>query len=322
MPHLHDTLFRAIFRDPAEAADLARDLMPPPIRDALTWDALKPVPGVLLDEQLRARITDLRFEAPWREGGHAQLTLLFEHQSRPDPEMPWRVHQYVFRVWEEHKSRAPRAKLPLVLPIVVFHGPRPWKAPRRLSALIDAPEAALARLGPYVPELQLFLEDLSARDDTTLPGRDGGRLTLMLLRHSHDPDLWPIVGQHLGLLSALQRRRGDGAALSVLHYVYERSERSPDVALLAEVRGILNPPAREDLMRYGERLRMEGRQEGRQEAAVEATQRALLTVVRVRFGAPPEWVEAKILAADAETLHEWITLAAAAPNLDAVFSPA
>jgi hypothetical protein len=44
--------------------------------------------------------------------------------------------------------------------------------------------------------------------------------------------------------------------------------------------------------------------------------------VRVRFGAPPEWVEAKILAADAETLHGWIILAAAAPNLDAVFSPA
>jgi hypothetical protein len=78
----------------------------------------------------------------------------------------------------------------------------------------------------------------------------------------------------------------------------------------------------EDLMRTGERLRMEGRQEGRQEAAVESAQRALLNVMRVRFGAPPEWVEAKILAADAETLHGWITLAAAAPNLDAVFSPA
>ena len=87
-------------------------------------------------------------------------------------------------------------------------------------------------------------------------------------------------------------------------------------------------------MRTGERLRMEGREEGRKEgreegreegrreAAVEATQRALRSVMRVRFGAPPEWVEAKILAADAETLHGWITLAAAAPNLDAVFSPA
>ena len=79
-------------------------------------------------------------------------------------------------------------------------------------------------------------------------------------------------------------------------------------------------------MRTGERLRMEGREEGREEgrreAAVESAQRALLNVVRVRFGAPPEWVEAKILGADAETLHGWITLAAAAPNLDTVFSPA
>lgn len=322
MPHLHDTLFRAIFQDPAEAADLARGLVPPSVSDELAWEALTPLSGALLDAQLRARVTDLRFEAPWRRGGHAQLTLLFEHQSRPDPDMPWRVHQYVQRVWEDHRARAPRAPLPLVLPIVVFHGPRRWRAPRSLSALIDAPEAAKRRLGRYVPELQLFLEDLNARSDADLPGRDGGRLALMLLRRSHDPDLWPIISGQLDLLAALKRRRGDTPALAVLKYVYERSDRSPEPTLLAEVREILNPPAQEDLMRYGERLRMEGRLEGRQEATLESLQRALLSVVRVRFGAPPDWVEAKIKAADADTLLAWITLAAAAQNLDAVFSPA
>jgi predicted transposase YdaD len=67
---------------------------------------------------------------------------------------------------------------------------------------------------------------------------------------------------------------------------------------------------------FQRRIRAEGHAEGRREGEAEV----LLRQLRIRFGALPEDVTARLKAADAETLLRWSERVLSAPTLDAVFA--
>src|SRR4051812_38544168 len=87
----HDALFRSAFESPEAAAALLRELLPVPVRDAITWDTLHRESGSFIDVALADRHSDLLFSARLRAGrgkAKALLYLLLEHQSTADPTMP------------------------------------------------------------------------------------------------------------------------------------------------------------------------------------------------------------------------------------------
>ena len=49
----HDKLFRTVFGDPAEAADLLRAYLPEPLAAELQWSRLTVQDATFVDEQLR-----------------------------------------------------------------------------------------------------------------------------------------------------------------------------------------------------------------------------------------------------------------------------
>jgi hypothetical protein len=54
-----------------------------------------------------------------------------------------------------------RVPLPMVLPLVLYHGKARWRIPWSFSSLFAAPEV----LKPYVPEFTYLLTDLSRFSD-------------------------------------------------------------------------------------------------------------------------------------------------------------
>ena len=307
----HDRLFKLIFSHPAEAAALARGVLPSEAVAWLTLEALAPLPAESIDDALRVSLSDLRFTAPWREGGHAQLLLLFEHQSSPDAELPLRALEYTLRVW--HLTRADRQRLPVVFTVVVHHGPRPWSVPRRLSELYDAPPPALAAMGPMLPELKLCVLDLAALDDAELPGRGGGLLALLLLRHAHDGKLWDLLGAHMPLWWALLAEHGEHDAMGLLQYLWRRSDSAPPQAVREAIQASLSPPNREILMGYGEQLIQQGIEIGEHNGRVALA----VELLSDRFGVLPGWALEHLQGADnaehrrvIQQLHRAASLAA------------
>ena len=340
MSNPHDQLFKAIFSDSTEVAALVRDTFPPEVVGLLDLSAVEAQPSDFIDDALRAHLSDLRFRIPWRRGGHVHLGLLVEHQSSPDPEMPLRVLRYTLRAWEAAQAEPrPAGRLPVVITLVVFHGPRPWSAPRALSELYDAPPEALARLKPYLPEVNLLLEDLTLTDDAEVPSDDGGKLALLLLRHAHMNDLWETLDENGALLRALLRRRGSLPTLQVLRYVIEVSESAPSEALRRRLFQDLPRDVKEDTMTYADMLREEGERRGLErgierglerglQLAAERTHGAfvasLTTLLEARFGPLPAWAAARVESLDEQAILACIAQAVSAPSLDALLgaSPA
>src|SRR6185295_13119909 len=95
----HDALFKSTFSQVEHAASILRALLPAPLSAAIDWSTLEVRPGSFIDEALADRHTDLLFSVRIA-GRDARIHVLYEHQSTPDPLMPFRVLRYVVRIWE------------------------------------------------------------------------------------------------------------------------------------------------------------------------------------------------------------------------------
>ena len=261
MTQPHDALFKLVFGEPAALRGLLRDVLPPEVVSRLELDQLTPLPTAQVNDKLAVRIPDLLYQAPWRGGGFAQLAVVMEHQSSPDPRMPLRALRTTMRVWEQ-ALEDPSAKLPVVLTLVVTHGARPWSAPTKLSELYDAPAEAVAALQPYLPELVLLIEDLAVIPDEGLPGDGGARLALILLRHAHKGKLWRNIEDNVPLFQEGLTQLGVNPSLGMLEYAMKLSEAPWDDALRSKILALLNPPEREVIMSYFYRQMEASREEG------------------------------------------------------------
>lgn len=59
------------------------------------------------------------------------------------------------------------AKLPAIVPVVLYHGSTRWAAPTEFGSMIDLDPLAMAHLGVHLPQFHLLLDDLSGVDDAS-----------------------------------------------------------------------------------------------------------------------------------------------------------
>lgn len=330
----HDALFKTIFGEHAEVvADALRALLPGPLFDALDLSTLTRVDPELIDEDLRRLRADVLYSA--QLAGHEVLFyLLFEQQHTPVRLMPFRCGEYVFRIWarlirrhrREH-GRSP-STLPVILPIVIHTGPRPWSAPLRLEELFDLPSALLPLVRPFVPGLTLFLDDIPATDAEVLRTRPGDplyRLVWLLFRHAAaDPALLDRLRSWGDDLVAVWTRDGEAIGDRLFRYILLTNDAIDTAELSALMGDMLGERAQEVAMTAGERLYEDGRRTGRTEGREEGVQLAkrsmLLTLLRQKFGDLPESATSRIATADIEQLDRWLPRIFEARAVDDIFA--
>lgn len=173
-----DHATRELLGNPDNLRDLVAQVFPELV-DHLDFARIKSVEREFRLEDWRGREADRLFELPYHEAGmdvSVLVCILVEHQSTPDPLMPFRLLQYAVLYWDRqwkgwHGSPAPRDPLRLnaVLPIVLYTGRRPWMTSSQLSDLIAGPES-LKALAPHWPPL---VWDINQRTSQELLGETG-----------------------------------------------------------------------------------------------------------------------------------------------------
>ena len=159
---------------------------------AIDLDPLGPVPGAIVRSDMRQRHSDLLFRAPLVVDGEYLVYLLLEHQSEPHPHMPLRILEYLVQIWTWwlRQPGAETTELPPIVPLVLHHGPRGWRAARSLHALIPALDVVPA-LRPFLPSLELLIDDLGTVSDDELIRRSDdplSRAVFFVLRDARSPE--------------------------------------------------------------------------------------------------------------------------------------
>lgn len=317
-PHPHDHIFRAVFSSSENALGIFRAVLPPTVLAALEPASLELEEGSFVDDELRGQESDLLFRARLA-GRQARLYVLVEHQSAVDPLMPLRLLRYVVRIWErlQRESREPLRVLPAVVPLVLFHGARPWSGPRRLADLMDLPDELKAALGSYVPAFELLIDDLAALDPAAVEARKAGllgRLALVFMKAATgESDLVVLLDQLAALVTQLSALPNGLAGVSILiHYILAVRD-IPRGVLEEHLRRILGPKVTGEIMvTTADRLRAEGQLEGQR--------RMLARMLEKKFGTIPPAVRNQIGSASVAELERWSDRLLSASSLEAVFA--
>lgn len=331
----HQALIRMTFSAVDHAIDELRWVLPAELLAWIDLDTLelcadRCMPGPLC----RPVHTELLFSAAMH-GHTGYIPMLFVGESRADPFLAVDVWHHAGILWRRFvRHHAGADRLPLVIPVVVHHGPEPLAGPVSMDALVDAPPAMCRALGRCMPGFGFFLDDLAREPDDVLRKRPMAalpRLTLWALRSAgHGRDLARrMQGWADELLAVVCAPHGVSCLATVLRYILERDPVEPGAieALTAEV----GHHAREAYMiaaeALQERAREQGRQEGRIEGRIEGrllgrieTLRSLLEMLLgKRFGPLLPEVSGRIGQASGQELEAWIERLLDAGSLPDVF---
>jgi len=255
--------------------------MPAAIAEALDWPTLAPVPGNFVDPVLRERYTDVLFSVIWRGGGGALVYVLFEHQSTVDARMAFRLLRYLVRIWERWLTDHPRATaIPMIIPVVLYHGAEPWSAPIAFDALLDIPEAARPAVAEHLLRFTYIVDDLSEIPDDRLRARAItalSKLVAVCFKHARTrADLLDILATWADVVREVSRAPNGLEALAlVMRYILLVNDHVEPEELRAFLDRVAGPEAKDSVMTAGERLIQQGEERGLQKGLQEGIQQGL-----------------------------------------------
>ena len=147
-----DPAYKLIFSQARMVEDTLRGFLAPEWCDELDFPTLDRMNAEYVDADLHHRLGDMVWRVEFGPGSPAggaslangerpYLLVLFEFQSGVDPDMAWRMYEYVYLLHRHLRHSGTfkaQGREPPVLPVVVYNGERRWTA-------------AGARPGPVAP---------------------------------------------------------------------------------------------------------------------------------------------------------------------------
>ena len=298
----HDAAFRAAFRILELARAFFRDYLPENVVRHLDLESLELVNRSYVDENLKDRHADLVYKTKAGELD-CLIFLLFEHQSTPDPKMAFRMLCYMLAIWRDYEANHPNFKrLPVVLPVVLYHGKARWTGPIQFQKLVDPPEA-MAR---YVPDFEYRLVDLGVYQDklAAFGGEIRLQAVLFLFRHIFEPDFWDRYEE---TAARLKDKADDTLFLEFVRWGFrygytsrEESDEELEKIIDRTAARLGDENARREMMTIAERHVREGYVKG----GMDKTREILMTQLQARFGELPSELAAKIHSARSDQLED------------------
>lgn len=188
--HPHDHFFRQTFGIPEIAKDYLRNFLPRHLAQQIQLDSIERVEGAFVSNKLRAHFSDIVYRCVLKDGGKAWLTFLFEHKSKQAKYPHIQLLRYMLEIWE--RAVKEKKRLPLIIPIIVYHGKKRWN----LKPFESYFEGWNETLRPYLPAFDYLLTDLSGLSDEEIINIEARFLinTFLSLKHQGEKD---YLRQHI-----------------------------------------------------------------------------------------------------------------------------
>ncbi|HSK75299.1 MAG TPA: Rpn family recombination-promoting nuclease/putative transposase [Thermoanaerobaculia bacterium] len=293
----HDRGYKLLFSHPRLVEELIRGFLPGPWLEGLHFSTLQKVSGSVITDDLRERHDDVIWKIRWKDGGEQRwIYLLLELQSTPDRFMAVRMLTYEGLLLQElirEKKLEPGDLLPLILPVVFYHGKPPWHPSLDLARLFaPAPE----EIKRHLPQLRYRLLDVN-RLPLHEPALRGNLVAALLRLEIAEAREAAARVRELDLLIPAEEKE---LRRIVDIWLDRLLRRFPFSAIISKGKITLGSATmlEETVREWGQKMRqegrLEGRREGRREGEVEGLQKAVLTMLRQRFGRVPQTVRERV----------------------------
>ena len=325
----HDRFFKAVFGRTVVAAEFLERYLPTTAAQALNWKTLRTAKDSFLDPELALHPADLLYAVDLRDGGPGYVHVLFEHKSYVESRIGLDLLRYRVRIWEQWLNAGNSGRLPVVVPVVVYHGAATWRVSRQFADEVEEAPALRA----YVPACVYHLIDLSGYQDDELRGAVMLHTALLTLKYIFRDELRERLPEILGLLRDLaQSSKGLDYVRTLLRYLAQAASidrlsgdelRQAVTQTLSGGDELMLTIAEQWEQQATERGIQKGIQRGIQkgiEKGIEQGEARLLKqLLTWRFGSLPAWAEARLAGAEPARLETWAKRVLDAQTREAVF---
>ncbi len=176
--------------------------------------------------------------------------------------------KYMVRIWESKRKESPTDRLPVIIPLVIYHGQEQWSGPLKLSGMIDRYEQLPDTVTQYIPEYRYILYNLSTYTDQELVGN---MLLLIILRAMRaifikDKETFYTILHELvlNLEKVEDKERAKQFFETLIIYILS-TRQDLELKRIYEIAKEVSLERGEVMMTLAEKLIMEGMEKGREE---------------------------------------------------------
>jgi predicted transposase/invertase (TIGR01784 family) len=279
----HDSVFKNILGREDVARDFVRFYMPAEITSDLDLDSLAVTSESYVSDHLKPRLTDLVLTLTTKNGAPAEVYILIEHKSGQDMWTRLQLFKYMNEKWQK-VGKKNRERLPLIVPVVFYHGRQEWRYSLEFSDLFDLPSEAYKK---FIPKFEHILHEVPAINRQKVKSTITLEVFHLVLEYIFYPKKRDKIYEAFALLHQGLNAEDAGEIFQVL-IRYLLSATSVDPGEVEENVKHL-PKGAETVKTTADMLREEGERrgvlKGKVEGKVETAREMLIDALTERFGA-------------------------------------
>lgn len=266
----HDKFFKETFSNVEVAKDFINNYLPSNIASIIDVNTLEPQKDSFINEDLEEVFSDMLFKA---EINHktGYVYFLFEHKSYSCKNVAFQLLRYMIEIWEAKIKKEKTYELPIIIPLVVYHGEKEWKVKTELGEMITGYDELSQDVKRYIPNYEYLIYDLSKYTDEEIKGEAQLRILLSIFRDIFTKDrekLIESIERAAHYLDELDdRKTGIEYFETFMKYIMNAGQKLKKTDIAEIIKKIENtyPEGSDIVMTLAEILRKEGIQEGIQE---------------------------------------------------------
>ena len=267
----HDKLFREVWSDLENVQSFLEAHLPDEMLRHMKPETLEICKDSFIEKELQDYFSDMLYKVTL-SGTTGYLYFLFEHKSYEDKYLHLQLLEYMTRIWRLHLKqqrgqREEKPPLPIVLPLVIYHGKRTWPEHRtRFSSLIAGP---VETFSSFIPDFSFKLYDLSRRSDKEIKGSIMVRVMQLLFKHHADHDFMERLPGILVLMKKLMNQETGLQCLeTVLRYLFGTIDDASTKTIKTVIESTLSKKEGDYVMTLAEKLIREGEIKGKIEGEI------------------------------------------------------
>ncbi|EGQ26756.1 transposase [Sporosarcina newyorkensis 2681] len=307
----HDKFFKETFGNVAVAKDFLHHYLPQNIMQVIDVNTLEPQKDSFINEELQENFSDLLFKVNinQREGF---IYFLFEHKSYTSKTTAFQLLKYMTEIWEAKMKKEDVNELPMIIPLVIYHGKNNWNVKTQLGDMIKGFHDLPSDIQSYIPNFEYLLYDITRYSDEEIKGHAQLRILLTIFRDIFTKDnegLRESIYRAVSYLKELDdKQTGLEYLETLMRYIFSAGKNltSSEVDKLMKRIETTYPEGRDVVMTLAEGFREEGMMEGLARGEAKGEKQALVkTAIQLltkRFGKVPEDLKDEIAQLDTVTL--------------------
>jgi len=240
-----DALVKKIMSEKIAATEFLQEYLPQNLKAQLDLTTLEVKKESYVEESLRRQLSDLVYLVKTKDKKRdAFVYVLLEAQSKVDHKIAFRLWKYTLLLLERHIND--KAKLPLVAPIVLYHGKAKYTAVKSLWQLFEDPDTAKELMSD-----EHMLIDLESMADDDIKKKQHLGMLEFFLKHIHDRDmikLWKEFFESFEDMILLDKQNGYIYIKSFLYYTDAKLENNKKEELTRVILTSLPKEDGEDIM--------------------------------------------------------------------------